>query len=165
MLSVWPSTSNFRSGYAPTMPEILANLSRAAGFSVYCPLSKSTSGMFSGLSLSLGLGSGSRLRVCRGFGPRILQGALARRHSLLLLLLERQDAGVFSHLRGAARCRADRGPPLLAAKIIFRPIQKILRLAQAVSRVLRSSGSLGDGHRVPRLEQIQRRFGIGRAGG
>ena len=134
------------------------------GFAI-CFGQRASACIFFGLSLSLGLGFGSRLRVRLSFCPRILHGALFCRHSLLLLLLERQDAGVFGHLRGAARCRADRGPPLLAAKIIFRPIQKILRFTQTVSRVLRSSGSLGDSHRVPRLEQIQRRFRIGRTRG
>ena len=92
---------------------------------------------------------GFRFRLCVGGG---LPGGV---FALLLLLAQRQHAGVFGHLRGAAGCSSDRRAALFPLVVVLGALEHVFRLLDAGVGILLSAGGLSDGHGIAGLQQIE----------
>ena len=94
-------------------------------------------------------------RIGFSFGLSVGGGLPGGVFALLLFATQGQYAGVFGHLRGAARRGSDRSAALFALIVIFGALQHIFRFHDAASGILLGAGGFRDHHGVAGFEQIE----------
>ena len=107
-------------------------------------------GLFSSYSFPVGV------RLC--LADTFLGATAFRCDSLLLLLFQGDQPGVFGRLGCGAGHGANGSLALLAALVFLRLPQVVFGLLQSVGSVLISAGCLGYGNGVLRFENLKRRL-------